>query len=139
VKRFETSGAIIPGILCLIIGTAGRLSAAAPAPAPPDFTQGGKRDQNHDWLLGPTGARGWVYGWKGQTAEARQILVTAVAAVSPADGILRTNDVILGVNGKPFADDAHKSFARAITAAEEKTGVLRLIRWQGGQSTNVEL
>ena len=58
---------------------------------------------------------------------------------SPADGVLRTNDVILGVNDKPFADDARKSFGRAITAAEEKTGVLRLIRWRAGQSTNVEL
>ena len=58
---------------------------------------------------------------------------------SPADGVLRTNDVILGVNGKPFADDARKSFGRAITAAEEKTGVLRLIRWRDGQSTNVEV
>jgi hypothetical protein len=108
--------AIILGVLCLIIGTAGPLSAAAPAHTPPDFTQGGKRDQNHDWLLGPTGAHGWVYGWKGQTAEARQILVTAVAAVSPVDGVLHTNDLILGVNGKPFADDARKSFARAATA-----------------------
>jgi hypothetical protein len=62
-----------------------------------------------------------------------------VAAGSPADGVLRTNDVILGVSDKPFADDARKSFARAITAAEEKTGALRLIRWRDGQSTNVEV
>jgi C-terminal processing protease CtpA/Prc len=52
-------------------------------------------------------------GWKGQTAEARQVLITAVAAVSPADGVLRANDAILGVDGKPSADDARKSFARA--------------------------
>jgi len=43
------------------------------------------------------------------------------------------------VDGKPFADDARKGFAYAITAAEEKNGVLRLIRWRAGQSTNVEL
>ena len=138
-KRFKTSVVNIVGILCLLIGTAGRLPAADPAPAPPDLTHGGKRDQNHDWLLGPTGARGWICGSKGQTAEARQILITAVAAASPADGVLRTNDVILGVSGKPFTDDARKCFARAITAAEEKTGVLRLIRWRDGQSTNVEV
>ena len=48
----------------------------------PDFTRGGKKDDSHDWKLGPTGARGWVYGWKGQTADARQILVTAVAGVA---------------------------------------------------------
>ena len=47
--------------------------------------------------------------------------------------------MILGVNDKPFADDARRSFARAITVAEEKTGVLRLLRWRDGQSANVEL
>ncbi len=65
--------------------------------------------------------------------------MTAVDAGSPADGVLRVNDVIIGVNGKPFADDARISLARAITAAEEKTGVLRLIRWRDGQSANVDL
>ncbi len=29
---------------------------------------------------------------------------------SPADGIVQVNDVILGVFGKPFADDARRSF-----------------------------
>ena len=120
-KRFETSIVNILGILCLLIGTAGRLSAAEPAPAPPDLTQGGKPDKNHDWLLGPTGARGWIFfRHEDQTAASRQILITAVDAGSPADGVLRVNDVILGVNGKPFADDARKSFGRAITAAEEE-------------------
>jgi hypothetical protein len=45
----------------------------------PDFTQGGKTDGSHDWTLGATGARGWMYARK-HTAEARQILVTLVAA-----------------------------------------------------------
>jgi hypothetical protein len=109
-------------------------------PPVPDFTQGGKKDDSHDWALGPTGARGWVFfRHEDLTAASRQILITAVDAGSPADGVLRTNDVILGVNGKPFADDARKSFGRAITAAEAKEGVLRLIRWREGQSTNVDL
>jgi hypothetical protein len=139
-KRFKTSVVNIVGVLCLLIGSADRLSAAEPAPSPPDLTQGGKRDKSHDWLLGPTGARGWMFfRHEDLTAASRQILITLVAAGSPADGVLRTNDVILGVNDKPFADDARKSFARAITAAEEKTGVLRLIRWRDGQSTNVEV
>ena len=30
----------------------------------PDFTQGGKTDGSHDWTLGATGARGWIYAWK---------------------------------------------------------------------------
>jgi hypothetical protein len=110
-------------------------------PPIPDFTQGGKPDENHDWRLGPTGARGWVYGWKGQTADARQILVTAVAKGSPADGTLASGDVILGVGGRRFNDDARIQFAHAITAAEEEQagGLLRLIRWRNGQIKNVEL
>ena len=113
---------------------------AVEKPTAPDFTQGGKRDNSHDWLLGPTGARGWIFfRHEDQTAASRQILVTAVDAGSPADGVLRANDVILGVNGQPFADDARKSFGRAITAAEEKSGVLRLIRWREGQSSTVDL
>ena len=79
---------------------------AVEKPPIPDFTQGGKQDDAHDWRLGPTGARGWVYGWKGQTADARQILVTAVAKGSPADGILNSGDVILGVRDRRFSDDA---------------------------------
>ena len=137
-NHFKTRAVKSVSTLCFFIGMAGTLFAAEPVPAP-DLTKGGKKDANHDWNLGSTGARGWVYGWKGQTAEARQILVTAVSAGSPAAGVLSTNDVILGVNDKPFTNDARKSFACALAAAEAKTGVLRLIRWRDGQSTNVEL
>ena len=129
------------GVLCLLAAMAGGVLAAEPVvPMPPDLTQGGKKDNLHDWFLGPTGARGWIF-FRGedQTAAARQILITAVEAGSPADGVLTTNDVILGVGGKPFADDPRKSFGRAITAAEEKTGVLRLIRWRDGTTANIEL
>ena len=110
------------------------VAGAGEKPPVPDFTQGGKKDDTHDWTLGPTGARGWVYGWKGQTADARQILVTAVAKGSPADGILNSGDVILGVGDRRFAEDARIQFARAIMAAEEEKGggVLRLIRWRDG-------
>jgi HEAT repeat protein len=113
--------------------------AAGENPTVPDFTRGGKKDDSHDWNLGPTGARGWIYTSAGHSSLARQILVTAVAKGSPADGILNIGDVILGVSEKPFAEDARKSFANAIAAAEEKEGVLRLVRWRDGQSANVEL
>lgn len=107
----------------------------------PDLTQGGKQDENHDWTLGPTGARGWVHGSKGQTADARQILVTAVAKGSPADGVLLSGDVIVGADAQRFSDDARIQFARAITAAEQEkgAGVLRLIRWRAGKTDNIEL
>jgi hypothetical protein len=109
-------------------------------PPIPDFTQGGKTDGSHDWALGATGARGWMYAWK-HTDEARQILVTGVAQGSPADGVLQADDVILGVNGKPFADDARIQFARALMAAEQEAskGVLSLVRWRAGTTENVEI
>ena len=116
-------------------------SAGEPAGAvPPDFTAGGKKDDSHDWLLGPTGLRGWMFfRHEDLTAASRQILVTAVDKGSPADGIVQVNDVILGVFGKPFADDARRSFGHAIAAAEEKTGILPLTIWRDGKSSNVEL
>ena len=107
---------------------------------PPDFTAGGKKDDSHDWLLGPTGLRGWMFfRHEDLTAASRQILVTAVDKGSPADGTVQVNDVILGVFGKPFADDARRSFGHAIAAAEEKTGILPLTIWRDGKSSNVEL
>ena len=109
-------------------------------PPVPDFTRGDKPDGSHDWTLGPTGARGWMYAWK-HTAEARQILVTEVAKGSPADGILKPDDVILGVGAKPFDDDARIQFASAVMIAEQETskGILKLVRWRAGKTDNVEI
>lgn len=112
--------------------------AAAP-PAPPDLTQGGQKDDRHDWTLGPTGARGWIWGRGLETTEARQVLITKVEKGSPADGVLEPGDVILGVGGKPFASDARQAFGAAITEAETPAakGLLRLIRWREGKTEPV--
>jgi hypothetical protein len=64
-------------------------------PEIPDFTQGGKKNNKHDWNLGPTGARGWMWGMELRTDFARQILVTKVDPGSPADGKLQVNDVLV--------------------------------------------
>jgi hypothetical protein len=114
-------------------------TAKRPPPIP-DFTQGGKTDGSHDWTLGATGARGWIYAFK-HTADARQILITEVAKGSPAAGILKVDDVILGVEGKLFDDDARVQFARAVMRAEqeESRGVLRLVRWRAGETKSVEI
>ena len=135
---------IIKAASCLLVITClGGLTATAadkPPAMPPDLIHGGKKDDSHDWLLGPTGARGWIFlRHEDLTAESRQILVTAVDNGSPADGILRVNDVILGVFGKPFAEDARKSFGHAIAAAEKKTGILPVMLWRDGETSNVEL
>jgi hypothetical protein len=132
---------LVAGIFLLGMRAASLRAAERAAATPPDLTAGGEKDKSHDWLLGPTGLRGWMFYHEGRTTHARQILVTAVDSGSPADGILSTNDVILGVEGKPFDGDARIQLANAITAAETKQGggVLRLIRWRTGETANVEL
>jgi len=122
-------------VAILVVGT----HVMAAKPAVPDLTQGGQRDRMHDWTLGPTGATGWIRGWDLETTDARQILITKVAKGSPADSVLETGDVILGVNGKPFDSDARQAFGRAIAEAEtvESKGALKLIRWRKGTQAEV--
>jgi len=136
-RRHGASVVRAGAVLLLLIG-APASRAARKAPVPPDFTQGAEPEAYHDYNLGATGARGWIFG-KGTTAEARQILITQVADGSPADGVLQKGDVILGVNGRDFDSDARKSIARAITEAETAAGrgVLALVRWRSGQRRNV--
>jgi len=107
----------------------------------PDFTKGGKKDDKHDWNLGPTGARGWMWGMRLRTDLARQILITKVDQGSPADGTLKKGDVILGVGGKNFDSDARIALGKAITEAEkeENQGILKLTRWRDGKTELVDL
>ena len=116
-------------------------ASAAEAQPMPDFTQGGQPDQSHDWTLGPTGARGWIYTANGHSRLTRQILVTAVATGSPADRVLSVGDVILGVGGQNFTDDARVQFGKAIAIAESEKGAGKfpLLRWRDGKTEAVEL
>ena len=110
-------------------------------PEMPDFTKGGKKNDKHDWNLGPTGARGWMWGMRLRTDYARQILITKVDPKSPADGVLEVDDVILGIGGKKFDSDARIAFGKAVTEAEKmkNRGKLKLIRWREGKTQNVTL
>lgn len=110
-------------------------------PPVPDLTAGGLPDDKHDWNLGPTGARGWIWGWKLETSDARQILITEVAKSSPADGVLEPGDVVVGVGSEPFAGDPRREFGAAITAAEgrEGKGRLKLLRVRGGVQESVTM
>ena len=107
----------------------------------PDFTKGESipTAAKHDWNLGATGMRGWMFSNQMVTTDARQIAVTRVTAGSPADGIMQVGDVILGVNGKPFAYDPRTEMGKALTTAEEKSGKLRLTRWRAGKTEEVAL
>lgn len=142
--------------VCTLYVTATLMTCGAFAvgPAdPPDLTQG--QTKNLDlaqgtYNLGATGLRGWIYHEpannldmrQGRTTLAgRQILVTHVGVDSPAHGKIEVNDVILGVDGKFFPDDARKRMALAIQEAEKTAngGILNLIRWRAGRTDQVSL
>jgi len=133
---------VILGLLVVLVSAAALVDsgrAARKPVGPPDLTAGGERDPKHaDFNLGPTGARGWVWGKQGGSYTSRQILVTVVAEDSPAAGVLRVDDVILGVDGKPFTRDCRRVFGEAIGKAEE-TGELPLLIWRDGKKIGVTL
>ncbi len=122
---------------------AARLLGAGPAAmaGPPDLTRGGTIPPaaTHDWNLGPTGARGWMFSRQLETSEARQVAVTQVDEGSPADGVLEAGDVILGVRGELFAYDPRTEFGKAVAEAEAGDGRLALIRWRNGETADVVL
>ena len=109
----------------------------------PDFTKGDQipGGYSHDWTLGPTGMRGWIYSNKLETREARQILITEVESGSPADGIVSTGDVILGIGNQVFKSDPRVAFGKAITQAETEAGQgkLNLLRWRDGKTTTLTI
>ena len=96
---------------------------------PPDLTKGtGVVDRTLTYNLGSTGMRGWIYdralsyldSMQGRTTgQSRQILVTHIGDKSPADGVMKVNDVILGIDDQPFTDDARKTLALAIQDSEK--------------------
>jgi len=109
----------------------------------PDFTRGDKIPDRakHDWNLGATGLRGWIFCDTLVTSDARQIAITQVEKGSPADGILVVGDVILGVGGKPFSYDPRTEMGKALTLAESEAGQGQLIltRWRAGSPAEVAL
>jgi hypothetical protein len=111
--------------------------------ANPDFTKGESIPEGftHDWNLGPTGLRGWMFCDKLVTTDARQIAITKVEKGSPAEGAFLVGDVILGVSGKPFSYDPRTEFGKAITVAETAAGggKLTVTRWRAGQAEEVAL
>ncbi|HUT57855.1 MAG TPA: DUF6288 domain-containing protein [Phycisphaerae bacterium] len=134
-----------PGLACLALAmfllTSGPLVGAPKEMAMPDFTKGDAIPDGatHDWNLGATGARGWMFSDRMVTTDARQVYITKVDKNSPAEGVLAVGDVILGVGGKPFSYDPRTEMGKALTAAESEAGggKLSLIRWRAGETENV--
>jgi HEAT repeat protein len=144
VFRGPLARARVPRLIGLLLAAAfvaGPADAQRNKPPVPDLTAGGESDGKHDWNLGPIGARGWMWGWKLETRDARQVLITAVAEDSPADGKLEPGDVLLGVGGERFDGDPRRVLGAAITAAEagEDRGRLTLLRCRDGKEKEVTL
>jgi hypothetical protein len=126
---------------CLVAAVLAMPCAAAPRGQMPnpDFTKGDSIPEGatHDWTLGASGARGWMFSNRLETSEARQIAITKVDKGSPADGVLKVGDVILGIDGKAFSSDPRVAIGRALTAAEAATGNLKLSVWRDGNTSEV--
>ena len=107
----------------------------------PDFTKGDAIPvgATHDWNLGPTGLRGWMFCDKLVTTDARQIFITQVDKGSPADGMIAVGDVLLGAGGTLFSFDPRTELGTAITKAESTAagGKLALTRWRAGKSEEI--
>ncbi|BCX49071.1 hypothetical protein HAHE_29790 [Haloferula helveola] len=119
----------------------GPLIAAPPVLPNPDFTKGEPIPEGatKDWTLGAAGARGWMHTHRLATIQARQVYITKVAPGSPADGVLQTGDVLLGVAGKPFSYDPREEIGEALTAAEAGDGKLAVARWRAGETETVSV
>ena len=143
IQNYITRRAFVQSFIALIaiFATSGPVFGAETTN--PDFTKGAKipAGAKHDWNLGPTGLRGWIFCDKMVTSDARQIAITKVEKGSPADGALAVGDVILGVGGKPFSYDPRTELGKAITAAESDAGggKLSVSRWRAGKSKEVIL
>ncbi|MGB0768638.1 MAG: DUF6288 domain-containing protein, partial [Phycisphaeraceae bacterium] len=88
------------------------------------------RELSHTWPLGPTGMFGYMNG--GPAGD--QIEVTQILPGSPADGVMRWGDVIIGVAGKKFSPGRHMgiTLGNAIIEAERQAnnGELKLLVWR---------
>jgi hypothetical protein len=82
-----TKRIVVATAVCFLLMVPSLHAARPAAMANPDFTQGEPipAGADHDWNLGATGARGWMYSDKLVTTDARQIAITTVDQDSPAN------------------------------------------------------
>lgn len=133
-------------LFCIALAVPMATGADKAAPAEPDYTKGGMLDTHHGRncaALGPTGAHAWIWAQRSDqfTKDTRMLLIKAVDAGTPAGGVLKEGDVILGIGDARFTSDARKAFSAAITTAEkaENKGRLVLHIWRAGTTTQMEL
>ena len=122
--------------LCTFLSTISFLWSAPPDLTKKDFVP---QKSAHDWNLGATGAKGWIFSERLSTSAARQILITQVEKGSPAHGKLEIGDVILGVGESKFASDPRVVFGEAVSQAEVTSGLLALLCWRNDKVFKSEL
>ena len=142
---------LIQPALPILAGLAFDSACVHANPKVPDLTKGEKPVLSKKMRkplsgnLGPTGLIGWVYHNRVDTSLSRQILVTEVAKGSPAAGLIKKGDVILGASGKlkapaAFSSNARKSFALTIAEAEARDpALLHMKVWRQGKTANLSI
>lgn len=80
--------------------------------------------------LGPTGAKGWIY--------LNRFYIDMTEPGSPAEGLLKKGDYVLGVNGKKFPDvDPRVMLGNEINQSESSNGKLALLVGNQGKERTV--
>ena len=113
---------------CAMFALSSSLHGAPKVDMPmPDFTKGDAipAAAKHDWNLGATGLRGWMFTDKMVTSDARQIAITQVDPGSPADGLMQVGDVILGVNEQPVHEASNPLWDALEKEGEVRVRVIR--------------
>jgi len=113
----------------------------------PDYTKGEKLEGKFNyWNMGSIGIIGNLWATRSagtgeQTKDTRMIQIKSVIEGTPADGVLKEGDVILGVGNGRFTTDARKTLSAAITEAEEEKngGKLVLTIWRAGDTRAVTI
>ncbi|MEI7901228.1 MAG: DUF6288 domain-containing protein [bacterium] len=75
-------------------------------------------------FIGPSGAVGSIAG--------REIIVREIAPGSPADGILKVDDVILSADGHELGDDPRIGFGYAVGDVQARDGKLKMDVYRDG-------
>ncbi|MBI1338090.1 MAG: hypothetical protein GC164_14180 [Phycisphaera sp.] len=116
-------------VVVMICSTVIYAGAIKPEDTEPDYTKGETTGERYEgkgcWNyinLGPVGARGELWMGRHTTVMARTTRVMEVLEGTPAEGVLKVNDVILGVGDSKFSSDVRKEISAAITGAETKEG-----------------
>jgi len=107
---------VVPGLMILGLMTFFQTAQAGSKneEVEPDYTKGevllgkgGKKDHNNYWVLGPIGAVGNIWATGKLTADTRTIQIRHINKGTPAEGVLRGSDVILGVVSPRIVPDEH--------------------------------